>query len=66
MDGQEDDLLNVIKESGEFTRILASFDTTFLTFIPKSDNPKSFEEFRPKSLCNYVYKIVGVTMFIRL
>ncbi len=48
MDGQEDDILNVINESGEFTRILASFDTTFLTFIPNFDNPKSFEEFRPK------------------
>lgn len=35
-----------------------AFNATFVTLIPKYDNPKSFNYFWPISICNYIYKII--------
>jgi hypothetical protein len=35
------------------------FSTTFIELIPKEDKLKSFENFRPIPLCNYIYKIIS-------
>eukprot|EP01018_Ginkgo_biloba_P003770 Gb_15008 [translate_table: standard] len=55
----EEDLMSVIEESRSSGRILAAFNTTFIALIPKSDNPSSFDEYRPISLCNCIYKIIA-------
>jgi len=34
-----------------------AFNSTFLALIPKVDNPLSFDDFRPISLCNRIYNI---------
>ena len=34
--------------------------------IPNIDHPLSFEDFRPISLCNFVYKIIGKIISIRI
>jgi hypothetical protein len=39
--------------------ILTSFNSTFISLIPNSDNPSSLDEFIPISLCNCIYKIVA-------
>ena len=53
------DILRVIEDSRFFGKIPAAFNTTFIALIPKTNCPKSFDDFRPISLCNFVYKIIG-------
>ena len=61
-----EDLLRVIDLSWISGKIPAVFNSTFLTLIPKIDHPLSFEDFRPISLCNFVYKIIGKIISIRI
>ena len=41
-------------------------NATYLTLIPKCENPMSFAYFRPISLCNLVYKVITKIISIRL
>jgi len=41
------------------TKVLSSFDSTFLSLIPKKDGLSSFHDFKPISLWNYIYKIIA-------
>jgi hypothetical protein len=52
-------LLCVMKEIKRLGRYFRSINSTFLVMIPKVDNPISFNDFRPISLCNKVYKIMA-------
>ena len=48
------------KQSRKFNisgRITRSMNATFIALIPKCSTPNSFEEFKPISLCNLVYKV---------
>ena len=49
--------------SGTFLR---SIYHTFITLIPKVDNPKIVAQFRPISLCNVIYKILSKVLVNRL
>jgi hypothetical protein len=60
------DLLKTIEYSCTTGQILAPFNSTFITLIPKSDNPQSFDQFRPISLCNNIYKIITKIIANRL
>ena len=53
------DLLRVVEDSRKLGKIPAVFNTTFIALIPKTDQPKTFDDFRPISLCNYIYKIIS-------
>ena len=53
------DLLRVIEDSRKNGKIPAIFNSTFIALIPKSDFPNSFDGFRPISLCNFSYKVIG-------
>jgi len=61
-----EDLLRVIELSRTSGKIPGIFNSTFLALIPKTDRPLSFEDFRPISLCNFVYKIIGKIISIRI
>ena len=39
--------------------ILESIDTTFISLIPKIQNPKKVSDFRLISLCNVFYKLIA-------
>lgn len=53
------DLLRLIEESKRSGRIPGGLKSTFIALIPKADKPSSFDDFRPISLCNYIYKIIA-------
>lgn len=46
--------------------ILKGWNTTFITFIPKKKNSKTFADFRPVSLTNTCYKVISKLISIKL
>lgn len=43
-----------------------AFNSTLIALIPKVDKPQSFDDFRPISLCNCVYKITSRIIALRI
>jgi hypothetical protein len=60
------DLLQMIEDSRIKGKINNSLNATFLVLIPKSDQPASFNDFRPISLCNLVYKLIAKVISSRI
>jgi ribonuclease HI len=52
-----DDLLQMVEHSRINGKVLGSINSTFLALIPKENNSASFNDYRPISLCNLIYKI---------
>jgi len=53
------DLLRIVEDCRRNGNIPSAIKSNFIALIPKSDSPTSFNEFRPISLCNCVYKIIA-------
>ena len=60
------DLLTAVNYFIQGGQIPRSVNATLLTLIPKKDNPSSFSEFRPISLCNFLYKMFTKLLASRL
>ena len=52
------DMLKVVNESHIRGKVVGALNATFIAMIPKGDQPKTFNDYRPISLCNLVYKII--------
>ena len=52
------DLLQLVEETRVNGILHLPLNSTFLALIPKKDNPKSLDDYRPISLCNITYKVV--------
>ena len=59
-------LLKTVQESQRVGKVLGALNSTFLALIPKKQNPSSFEEMRPISCCNMVYRLIAKTIALRL
>jgi len=59
-------VLRVIEESRVRGHTHNPINATFIALIPKTDNPSSFEDFWPISLCNCLYKIISKVISRRL
>ena len=60
------EITEVVEESRQKGAVYRPFNSTFIALIPKKDDPESFEDFRPISLCNCIYKIIAKVIALRL
>ena len=54
----KEEVWEIVEASRCSRRILKTFNTTFLTLIPKEQGVNTPEKFRPISLCNVILKII--------
>lgn len=43
----------------QVTPLLRFYSASYIVLIPKVQDPKSFDKFRPISVCNVAYKILS-------
>ncbi|XP_059075200.1 uncharacterized protein LOC131875177 [Cryptomeria japonica] len=60
------DVWAIVEESQSKTSVAKELNCTLLALIPKVEHPTSFNEFRPISLCNAIYKVVSKVISNRL
>lgn len=53
------EIVCLVEEPPNNGRISGSLNATFIALIPKITNPISFQDFRPISLCNLLYKVIS-------
>jgi hypothetical protein len=61
-----DDLLQMVEDSRKKGKIYGSLNSTFLALIPKENNSASFNDYRPISLCNLIYKVISKVLANRI
>lgn len=61
-----DDLWSMVKGAFSSGMIDPALSDTLIALIPKVESPKNFNEFRPISLCNTIYKILTKVLVQRI
>eukprot|EP00253_Pinus_taeda_P014609 PITA_14609 len=62
----EEEVWEVVEDSRRSRTILKSLNSTFLALIPKVEEAKTPDKFRPIALCNVIYKIISKVIANRL
>eukprot|EP00253_Pinus_taeda_P028760 PITA_28760 len=65
-DTVKQEVWEVVEDSKRLGTILKSLNSTFLMLIPKVEEAKTPEKFRPIALCNVIYKIISKVIANRL
>eukprot|EP00253_Pinus_taeda_P014434 PITA_14434 len=60
------EITDVVEESRQKGEVCRPFNSTFIALIPKKDDLETFEDFRPISLCNCIYKIIAKVIALRI
>eukprot|EP00253_Pinus_taeda_P010319 PITA_10319 len=60
------DVWEVVEDSRRSGTILKSLNSTFLALIPKTEEAKTPDKFRPIALCNVIYKIISKLIASRM
>eukprot|EP00253_Pinus_taeda_P010189 PITA_10189 len=53
------EITDVVEESRKKGEVYSPFNATFIALIPKKEVPETYEDFKPISLCNSIYKIIA-------
>ena len=53
------DILAMVHESRKSGKVLGNMNSTFNAIIPKKQKCEAFEDYRPISCCNMIYKIIA-------
>jgi hypothetical protein len=62
----KDDIFKFMSEFHENGKLVKGINSTFMTLIPKKDNPSKLNDFRPISLVGCTYKILSKVLANRL
>jgi hypothetical protein len=60
------DVYGVVEDSRCLASIMKSLNATIITLIPKENEARTLDRYRPISLCNVVYKIISKVIANRL
>jgi hypothetical protein len=60
------DIYGVVEDSRRSTSILKALNATMITLIPKENEARTPDRYRPIALCNVVYKIISKVIANRL
>ena len=52
------EITKVVDESRRMGMLQEYLNSTIITLIPKKENTDTFSDYRPKYLCNLLYKII--------
>eukprot|EP00253_Pinus_taeda_P013898 PITA_13898 len=61
-----EEITKVVEESRLKGEMYSPFNATFIALIPKKEAPETFEDFRPISLCNSIYKVIAKVIALRI
>ena len=53
------DVINCVLDVLNTGALPSSLNETYICLIPKVKNPQKITEFKPISLCNFIYKIIS-------